>query len=150
MFTVHDSNVAEHIISYAIVGIMLWSICRRGPATMRRTPTLWACGWGYVMAWGTPALASMSLTQPMLQGVLLADYAGLVLGQLLVGIYLLLLARWSSRPLTPLSQMLSARRQGVQRPKLVLLSESNRSPALADEEAALTGDLGTDYLRLVA
>lgn len=142
----YDIQFLTHFLLGTAMGIMLWSLCRRGGADMRRSPQLWAASGGFIIAWLAQSVPQMALGQQLTQGMLPADYLGIIVGQLLVSLYLLMTRRLSPHPQSPVSCVLSrgAFRRGQQ--TLVLLTGENEWPLPGDRGRGLEND----HLRLVA
>lgn len=142
----YDVQFLSRVLLATAMGIMLWSLCRRGGAEMRRSPQLWAASIGFIIAWTAQSLPQMALHQPLSQGMLLADYVGLALGQLVASLYLILAPRLAPHPQSPVSCVLSRQpyRRGGQ--TLVLLTSENEWSLPKDRGR----DLMDEHLRLVA
>lgn len=144
--TPHDIQFLTHFLLATAMGIMLWSLCRRGSALVCRTPQLWAAAIGFAIAWLAQSVPQIALGQPLSPGLLPADYLGIIFGQTLASLYLLLTRRLAPHPQSPVSCLLSRAAFLHGQHKLVLVTSEN--------EWSLPGDRGRDHdidrLRLVA
>ena len=135
----------SHFLLGTAMGIMLWSLCRQATAAMRRTPWLWAAGTGFLIAWLSQSLPQVAMGQPLSQGMLPAQYLGVVIAQVIASLYMYLSRRLAPRPQSPVSVVLSRPVLPRREHHLVLLTSEN--------EWSLPGDRGRDHgnhLRLVA
>lgn len=124
--TIPDNvNYLMHLLLSVALGIMLWRLCYNSRGTMAKAPQLWAASAGFVLAWLAQSLPQVVTGQPLSQGMLPVDYAGILLGQGLATLYLWLSRRPAPHPLLPVAQQVSAADLWQAcRPQLVLLTEA--------------------------
>jgi hypothetical protein len=109
---------------YTLAGVMLWKLCSSSRGLMNQTPQLWAAGLGFALAFTLHGSLSLLRGEQLTPLVLLADYTGIILGQLVVAVYMLLGNRPHHHPHGPLAHRLRpAAARELQQPHLVLLTE---------------------------